>query len=362
MIVRNPYKDLKNYCYFSHLSDGALEAISKKLHIIELPAGAEIIKENTRADAFYLVSKGQVEMLKRTKWGQLSKLSVVGYSECFGEMALLTGSSRCCSVVAKKNVTLLKLFKKDFEEIVRMDSTFSHILEHRIQNYAQYNQLRTLQPFALLPPNRMTALVNKLTEKRYASGETIIRQGDEGNEYFIIKSGKVAVIKKMLEDEPENVAILEEGQGFGEEALITNSRRSATIQAINETVVWILSKSDFEHIMKSSFLDEIASEDVLSNEKRQYVFLDVRMQMEYDEEHILSAVNIPLDELRRRYSELDPSKEYYVYCLIGARSATAAFLMNSQGLKARSIKGGLLDWSGPIEEGTVGIHTRITPT
>jgi rhodanese-related sulfurtransferase len=177
-----------------------------------------------------------------------------------------------------------------------------------------------------------------------------------------MKSGKVGVLKKMLTDEPEHVATLEEGHGFGEEALIDNSIRNATVKAIDKTVVWTLAKSDFDSIMKSSFLEEITPEDILSNTKGQINYIDVRMKMEFDEEHIPEAINIPLDEFRHRYSELDTSKEYYVYCLMGARSATAAFLMNSQGLKAKSIKGGILEWPGAVEEGSEGLHIPFKPT
>jgi rhodanese-related sulfurtransferase len=225
-----------------------------------------------------------------------------------------------------------------------------------------FNQLKTLQPFALLDPEKMESLTDKLEEKNYAPGEHIIIQGDIGDTYYIVKSGKVAVLKKMLTDEPENVATLEEGHGFGEEALIDNSKRNATVKALDKTVVWTLAKSDFDSIMKSSFLEEITPEDVLSKTKGQLNYIDVRMQMEFDEEHIPEAINIPLDEFRNRYSELDTSKEYYIYCLMGARSATATFLMNSQGFKAKSIKGGILDWPGPVEEGSAGLHTPFKPT
>ncbi|MBI4849388.1 MAG: cyclic nucleotide-binding domain-containing protein [Nitrospirae bacterium] len=354
------YKDLKKYCYFSYLSDGALEAISKKLHAVELPAGAEIIKEDVPADAFYLVKEGEVEVFKKTQWGQKAKLSVVGHAKGFGEMALLTCSPRCCSVKAKTDVKLLKLYKTDFEEIVRMDSAFSLMAEKQAQSYAQYNHIKTLQPFALLEPEKMAAILDKLAERKYSAGEDIIVQGEKGDVYYIIKSGSVAVLKKMFEDEPEHVATLQEGQGFGEEALITGAPRSATCRAAEDTVVWTLSHDDFERIMKSSFLDEIAAEDVLKIEHP--AFLDVRMQMEFDEERIPNTMHIPLDELRKRYSELDPSKEYFVYCLLGARSAVGAFLLNSQGYKAKSIQGGLMNWTGPVEGNAEGVHASFTPT
>jgi CRP-like cAMP-binding protein len=361
-VIDPAYKNLKQYCYFSCLSEGALEAISQKLHEEEFSSGEEIIREGAPGDAFYLVSRGSVEVNKKNKWGQTAKISVAGHGEGFGEMALLTCSPRSCSVNAKTDVTLLKLLKTDFDEIVSMNSTFSMILGDRIKSYNSFNWVKTLQPFALLPPEKMSAFTSRLNEKEYSPGEKIITEGEKGDIYYIIKSGSVAVLKKSIEDEVQQVATLNEGEGFGEEALISNTIRNATVQAVDNTGVLTLSKKDFDEIMKSSFLEEITAEEVLSLHPQDVTYLDVRMKIEYDEEHIPDSKLLPLDELRGSYDELDRDKQYYVYCLSGMRSASASFLMNSQGFKAKNIKGGLLNWPGPVKEGSEGVHTPLDPT
>jgi CRP-like cAMP-binding protein/rhodanese-related sulfurtransferase len=362
MSTKTSYKSLRKCCYFAHLSDGALDALAEKLYCAAYPKGTVLIKEGTPAEYFYLISKGEVEISKKTKWGQEARMNVIGQDKAFGEMALITSSLRYCSVKAKTNVELLKLHKKHFKAIVNSDSVISRTSRKRVDSYLYFNQLKTLQPFALLDPDKMDALTDKLEEMKYDAGENIIIQGETGDKYYIIKSGKVAVLKKMLTDEPEYVATLEEGCGFGEEALIDNSKRNATVTAIDKTVVWTLCKSDFDAILKSSFLKEITPEEVPYKTNGTLNYIDVRMKTEFDEKHIPEAINIPLDEFRNRYSELDSSEQYYIYCLMGARSATAAFLMNSQGLKAKSIKGGILDWPGPVEEGSEGHHAPFKPT
>jgi CRP-like cAMP-binding protein len=348
MMKERIHQGLRKYRYFAHLSDSALDALSGKLYFAEYPEGAELLNEGTPAEFFYLISKGEVEVIKDTKWGQTAKINVIGRGKGFGEMAFITCSSRYCSIRAKTDIELLKLHKRDFEEIVNVDSVFSRMAGIKTESFLYFDQLKTLQPFALLEPEKMDALIDRLVEKKFAPGENIVMQGETGETYYIIKSGKVAVFKKMPEDKPEYVATIREGYGFGEEAIITRSPRNATVKAIDETVVWTLSKSDFDSIIKPSYLDEVNPEDVLSTAQGSVNFLDVRMQMEFDEEHIPEAVNIPLDELRDRYSELDQSKEYHIYSLLGARSASAAFLMNSQGFKAKSIRGGILNWPGPV--------------
>ncbi|MBI4844457.1 MAG: cyclic nucleotide-binding domain-containing protein [Nitrospirae bacterium] len=356
-------ENLKRYCYFSRLSDDALELLAEKLQIGEAPAGTEIIREGEPAESFYIICYGQVEVSKKTEWGQKSILSVVGEGVGIGEMALLTCSPRTATVTARTDIKFYKLSKEDFNEIVRNDSAFSAMLEEKSRDYSKVNKFKTLQPFALLPAEKMAALTSKLTERKYAPGEKIIFQGEEGDSYYIIKSGRVDVMKLMFDVNPEKVASLGEGEAFGEEALITNSPRNATVQAAEETVVWRLSRDDFNDIMKPSFLREVSQDEIPVKLDSGHAILDVRMDMEYEDEHIPDALNIPLDELRKRYSDLDPSKEYYVYCLGGARSASATFLLQSQGFKAKSIRGGLSSWSGPVTGGGTGVHPpSTTPT
>ncbi len=356
------YRDLRKYCYFHRLSDTALKEVAKKMHIEQLPAGTIIIREGDPADVFYFISDGEIEVSKKTESGESYVLSVLGSGEGVGAMALLTNSHRTASVTAKTDVACYTLFKKDFDEIIRTDSVFSSIIKGKTFGYDQFNKIKGLQPFELLEPEKMALLTGKLIERNCAPGEDIVVQGDAGSEYFIIKSGRVDVLKKMFTDEPEKVASLIEGQAFGEEALITDSPRNATVRAAEDTIVWTLSKPDFDGIVKSSFIDEVMQGDIPSSVDSGHALLDVRMQMEFDDEHIPGAINIPLDELRQRYSELHRDREYYVYCLVGARSASATFLLKSQGFKAKSIRGGMNSWTGPLAVGTDGVHTPFKPT
>ncbi|MBI5055466.1 MAG: cyclic nucleotide-binding domain-containing protein [Nitrospirae bacterium] len=352
---------LKLYSYFSHLSDGALGALSLKLEIVELPEGAVIIREGSPADSFYLVEKGEVEVFKSTKWGQEARITSLKCGEGFGEMALLTCSPRFTSVTAKTDVKLYKLYKKDFDEIVQIDSAISCIMGTKAHAYSEYNKIKTLQPFALLEPEKMFALSDKFVEKNYAFGEDIIREGEVGDAYYVVKSGKVAVIKKENRESPEQVAVLSEGEGFGEEALISGKRRSATCRAIEDTVVLSLSRSDFDKTVKASFLEHVFPEDITPEDLKNIIFIDTRFQPQYEEEHIQGAINIPLEFLRKRYTELDPSKEYYTYCGMEAWGFPAAFILKSLGFKAKGIRGGLSAWEGPVGGTKDGIHLPQDP-
>jgi len=350
--------DLKRYGYFSSLSDSALEFLSSRIGTVSFPAGSEIIKEGTVGDSFYFVREGRLEVTKKTSSGREAKLSVVGQGQGFGEMALLTCSVRASTVRAVTDATLYQLARADFEDIVLQEAAFKVALAKQVENYAHFTKLKTLQPFQLLDPEKMYAVMEKMTEKVYNPGEDIIVQGEKGDNYYIIKSGKVAVLKKAKgSDESKQVAVLGTGEAFGEEALIREDPRNATCRAAEKTTLMVLNKKDFDMIVKASFLDNIFPEEIpYDTYLDDYVIIDARVPAEYEEEHIYGAVNIPVEILRDRCKEFDRSKKYITYCLNDSRGMVAAFLLKNRGFSAQCLRGGVSGWEGKLVTGSDGVH------
>jgi CRP-like cAMP-binding protein len=344
--------ELKKYNYFRNLSHDSLEILSQKFNVITLPKGTEISKEGHLADSFYFVKQGRLEVTKNTKYG-LAKLSIITSGQGFGEVALLTSSIHSASVRALTEVTLYQLPKTDFESILNHESAFKNVLLKRAGEIAHYDKIKTLQPFVLLEPDRMYALLARMIEKTYALGEDIIVQGEKGDYYYIVKSGRVSVLKKSKgEQEEKQVAVLVEGNGFGEEALIRDDPRNATCRALEETTVYALDKIDFDQILKSAFLDNIFSEDIsVQTYRDKYVIIDARVPIEYEQEHIEGALSIPVEALRQKYTELDPTRAYLTYCTNDSRGMVAAFLLKNRGFNAKCLRGGLSSWEGPVAAG-----------
>lgn len=83
------------------------------------------------------------------------------------------------------------------------------------------------------------------------------------------------------------------------------------------------------------------------------IVLDVRTENECDQGIIPNAINLDIYEAQDFVSKIeafDKSKNYYVYCRSGARSANACEIMNGLGIKnAYNLLGGILEWNGEIE-------------
>jgi adenylyltransferase/sulfurtransferase len=78
--------------------------------------------------------------------------------------------------------------------------------------------------------------------------------------------------------------------------------------------------------------------------------LDVREPDEYEIAHIKGPKLVPMSELSRRFTELDPNRQYYIHCKSGIRSLRALEFLREQGFKyVKSVKGGIEAWSDEID-------------
>ncbi len=102
-----------------------------------------------------------------------------------------------------------------------------------------------------LDPEQMQALASTCRERPYAPGETIIRQGEQGGELFIVQRGDVEV---LLDADGESIEVARLGPGafFGEMSLMTGEPRMATVRTLRETQVLVVSKGAFAKVLDAS--------------------------------------------------------------------------------------------------------------
>jgi cAMP-dependent protein kinase regulator len=107
--------------------------------------------------------------------------------------------------------------------------------------------------FAALDQSERDIVILAMEERSFAVGETVITQGEEGNELFVVDSGKLECFKQVSGSAgPKLVKTYGPGDAFGELALLYNAPRAATIKVISPCVLWVLDRNCFNHIVKES--------------------------------------------------------------------------------------------------------------
>ena len=112
--------------------------------------------------------------------------------------------------------------------------------------------LNKISIFRNLSSQKLDYIVSVITEEKFNDDEDIFRQGEEGDKFYIIKSGKVNI---LIND--KYIRTLNEKEYFGERALFFNEKRSATIRAVGEVILFSISKEDFEKNIKGNMKEHL---------------------------------------------------------------------------------------------------------
>ena len=191
-----------------------------------------------------------------------------------------------------------------------------------------------------LPPANIDALLRRFERIRVKAGEVVLREGDAGDYYYLIESGRCDVSRHVGgADVP--LAELKAGDAFGEEALVADSARNATVTMRSNGVLLRLGKQDFIELLREPLLKRISRLDAEARVGAGAIWLDVRFPAEYQHDRLPGAINIPLSEIRNAIGPLDRNREYIVYCQSGRRSSAAAFILSQHGYRAEWLDGGL---------------------
>ena len=194
--------------------------------------------------------------------------------------------------------------------------------------------------FAQLPVAHIDELLKRFERVKTGRGDMVIREGDEGDFYYVVESGRFQV-ERLVGGAKVILAELKSGDAFGEEALVSEAKRNASVTALSDGELLRVRRADFNELLREPLLRRLSFAEAAQKVRGGALWLDVRYPSEYQYDKLPGAINVPLAEVRNMFAVLDRSKEYVAYCQSGRRSAAAAFLFAQRGFKVWLLEGGL---------------------
>jgi ATP-binding cassette subfamily B protein len=238
---------LASHPLFSLLGDDAIGRLARNVELVSFVMGETILSEGEAGDCAYLIAAGKVRAFKEGPAGQSMVLGTLGGGDLFGEQALLRNEPRMASARAAEDVVLFRIPRVDFDELLREHADIGPYMERLMRQRAVSNFLRLATFLGALPARQVMALLDQLQECRFQSGETIIREGEMGDRMFILKSGEVKATRGET-----LLAVLKEGDYFGERSLILREPRYASMIARTPVECFSLSREAFEDLLRTA--------------------------------------------------------------------------------------------------------------
>lgn len=196
--------------------------------------------------------------------------------------------------------------------------------------------------FLKVPPLNVSQIFSRLKPMRVNAGDTILKQGDSGDGCYFIRQGKAAVTRRFEDGSERHLADIGYGRCFGEDALIHNTMRNATVTMQSDGLLMRLDKADFMLLLRESTVRHIKASELESALATETQVLDVRLLEEFDVARFPYARNVPLACLPLLMAtQLDSKKNYLVYCDTGMRSRAAVSLMQEKGFSVQYLLHGI---------------------
>ena len=234
---------------FSRLPDPVLEDLASRLTEKRFRSADRVVVEGDTDDRLYLIVEGRAEASTIGPSG-IVPLATLGPGELFGELSLLeAGSSRQATVTAVEPLLLLSLRATDFRLALDAHPEGRAAFEKLADDLLVTKLLKQASPFSTLDGERLRRLAARLERLEVPTGETIIRQGEAGEECYVLRSGRVEVLTSGAQGDERILATLDPGSLFGEAALLTDGLRNATVRALEPSTLLVLRRTDLLEVL-----------------------------------------------------------------------------------------------------------------
>lgn len=336
-------QELSRLTPFSALSEEYLVRVLEHAEELEIEKGKFIFKRGKVSTSRFYLLQGSVDLVG-TDW---SVEQIAAGSER-AALPLTESSPTSVSAVAKEPVRLLRV-DADFLDIamawsasaepqvddsadpVTNYSLARHIIEVEEVNASWMSALLESPLFRRLPPANLQQMLGRFVAVPVTAGELIIKEGLPGDYFYVIESGQAQITGKTGHVD----VTLTAGSFFGDEALIGDTVRNASVTMLSDGVLMRLDQSDFTALLQEPLLEHLRIESLHQLEDKNHVeLLDIRLPIEHRHCRVPESANVPLGSLRRRIPQLSPVSTYVVTDDGGRRSELAVHLLCQAGLNA----------------------------
>lgn len=320
-----------------------LQELAGKVELAKIPKGKLVFKRgDTDKQHIYLLD-GEIELIDEGN----NQIKHLASDSSETRHPICNSQPRSHSCRALSDTEILRVDSNLVDIMLTWDQTGTYQVEELDSSEDGQedwmSQILQCKAFHKIPPTNIQAMFMCMETVEFSPGEVVIKQGAEGDYFYVIKSGR-ALVTRATPSNPKGVKLAElsAGDSFGEEALISDAKRNATITMLTRGTLVRLSKENFIQLLNEPILNWVSYDEASKLQAEENAqWLDVRLPSEFEKDHIPGSTHMPLIFLRIKYKTLDAGKKYILVCDTGRRSSAAAYLLAERGFDTYVLKDGL---------------------
>ena len=332
-------ENLKKFVPFSEIQEEYFDELIPSIEIREYNKGELLFKRGREEDTCYYLLEGDVDLI-----GQSFTTELVSANSERALNALNPENPTLTSCVAKSTIQVFTISLKLLERTMTWSESAQVVLQDpqpksdgvfHVEEIAEtdssdwMSSLLQSPMLGKIPSARVQELFKRFTTINVKASQSIIKEGEPGDFFYVISSGRAQVTNHVKSINAELVA----GNFFGEEALLGDTVRNASVVMLTDGILKRLTREDFTYLLQEPVLTYFKFEE-LNTLDAPYQVLDVKTPIEFKISHIPESKNVPLSRLRAELEKLDREQLYLIPNDCGSRANIAAHLLCREGFDA----------------------------
>lgn len=320
---------------FTKMNEGDFTDVMVGAKLIPVPKGKMIFKRADEDSKVYWLISGSVDLLdenfeaKNRKAGEIAARNPID-----------NNSPHLLTAVSTEELTVLTIERTALGDFASSEKPIPSTGEGKEEEVDWMSALVSSPLFEFIPPTNIQKLFDKFEAVQVKTGTAVITQGDKGDFFYVIQSGK-AKVERRSGNKTVVLAKLHAGDNFGEDALVSNIPRNATVTMTTNGKIMRLSGPDFESLLMKPVIETLSMEETMEMIKQRnpktYI-IDVRSAREVEADKITHSLNVPLLLLRKNVPRLSKEAIYVMADEGGKRAELGAYILNEKGLTAYVLK------------------------
>jgi len=247
---------------FSQLGAEEFTQVVSKFQVGTIPKNTLVIKEGTKGDSFFIVSHGDVRVFRtHPQSGKKITLAHLKDGAFFGEMAFFLDSVRQASCETAEESVLLRISRPDLEELMDRYPNIRAVMRDFFKQRALDQLFKTMSLFETLEDAEKEVLTEKFEMIVAEPGTALIKEGEEGEYFWLIYAGEVEVSATHEDKGPVKLATVGPGGYVGEISLVMKRPNTADVTASARSVLFRLPRPVFGELLAMNLfmLDELSA-------------------------------------------------------------------------------------------------------
>lgn len=249
--VKEEKKPLKipKILFFSYLSNDEFIDVLRRLNRLVFFEGETILEQGERAKSIYLLTQGEVKVVRKEENGEEKELKILKPGSFIGQYSFFAKTPLPASVIALSDCEILEISERHIKEISKKHPAVQEYVENLYRTNILVPTLSNIPLFKNLPPQDLKDIASKFENIKVEKGQHVIIEGKPGEAFYIIRSGEFMVTRGIGGGKRIKLAELKDGDFMGEISLLTGEKTTATVTAVKKSEVMKIDKEKFKELL-----------------------------------------------------------------------------------------------------------------